>query len=207
MVAQLPATTHSGATTLIDCQWATGMPVRGLRMWLIAPATHFDEAFVVAAGRQRPRRQVEARDGAPRRRGCGCRPARRAVVLRTDRPQVAAEVHESVPDPVLGADRCHAVGRVFLADAAEVDFHSGPRQADRALVPFDRRPVDQRDRPRECRRVRDRRRLPPEIPDAPQDAGGDVEKAAAQLVALLRVTQECHGFAVDGHRRARPRRD
>ena len=27
------ASTASGASTLIDCQWVTGQPLRGCRMW------------------------------------------------------------------------------------------------------------------------------------------------------------------------------
>ena len=53
----------------------------------------------------------------------------RAVGLRADRADVAAQVDEAVAQAVLEADRRDAVGRVLLADAAEVDLHAGARQA------------------------------------------------------------------------------
>ena len=65
--------------------------------------------------------------------------------LRADRADVAAEIDEAVAQAVLEADRRDAVGRVFLADAAEVDLHAGARQAHVRRAPFDLAPRDERD--------------------------------------------------------------
>ena len=151
IVAQLPATTHSGAMTLTDCQCATGMPVRGFEDVAIAAAVEFEEALVVAAGRHGARREIEPGDRA-RRLGADARCRSRHGAPSACGPSTRtspARLTQSVPDAMLDADRRGAVGRVFLADAAEVDFHAGARQADRMSVPLDRGPADERTQSRE----------------------------------------------------------
>jgi len=98
---------------------------------------------------------------------------------------------------VLEADGRDPIGRVFLADAAEVDLHSRTRQADRLRGPLDLAPADERDGGGELRGRRKHGRVAPEIPDPAQNPGGDVEQAAAQSVALVRIAQERRGLRVD----------
>jgi hypothetical protein len=82
---------------------------------------------------------------------------RRAVRLRTDRTNVAAEIHEAMSHSVLEADGRDPIGRVFLADAAEVDLHARTRQADRLRGPLDLGPADERDGRRRAPRASEAR--------------------------------------------------
>jgi len=67
MVAQVPATVHSGAATLTDCGPAMGQPVRGLTYLLVANAraprddawiTEMQEEAVSVATEQERRKSV-----------------------------------------------------------------------------------------------------------------------------------------------------
>ena len=169
----------------------------------IAAAPDLEEPLVIAARRDRAVDELHRGDRPfLLARMLDADPPWRAVRLRPDRADIASEIDESVRDPVLDEDRRHPVGGVFLADAAEIDFHPGARQPDRVLAPLDLRPADQRERVCEHLLGRQLRRLPPEIPGAPQHPRREIEKAAALRVAALRVGEQRRGFGVDRDRRA-----
>ncbi len=207
IVAQLPATTHSGDTTLIDCQCVDRHAGARIHDVAVPPAADVEVPLVVAARRERAGREVEARHGGVvAARMADADAPRRAVGLRSDRADVAAQVHEPVAQSALEEDRRDAVRRVFLADAAEVDLHARARQVHGLRVPLDVGPADVRDGGGEFVRVRQRRRVALEVPHAPEHARRDVEESARERVALVGVAQQRRGLRVDRHRRSRPRR-
>ena len=126
----------------------------------------------------------------------------RAARLRADGAYVAAEIDEPVRDAVIDENGRRPVGRVFLADTAEIDLHAGAWQTDRALVPLDIGPANLRERGRESGLLGERGRLPTEIPRSPQNSRSEIEQSAALSETAIRIGKEPGRFGVDGHRRA-----
>ena len=119
----------------------------------ITAAAEIEVALVIAARRNGAVHNVDSRDGAVRcARITNADVPRRAVRQPADCAHVAAEIHESMRDPLRRANRCGAIRRVFLANTPEIDLHPGLREANRVGVPFDPRPSGQAARC--CKRFR-----------------------------------------------------
>src|SRR5690242_9279972 len=133
----------------------------------VTAAVDLEVAFVVSA---RCHRRITEFDAADQRlrlaRMAQADAPRCSVELRADDAHVAAEVHETVPDVVIHADRRDAVRGVFLADAAEIELHPGARQSHGPVAPLDAFPSDELARGRDLLGARNVRRLALEIPRA-----------------------------------------
>lgn len=95
----------------------------------IADARHLNEALIVAAGRKGAAVQRDL--GHHRVAVAGIAdtdPPWLAVGLRADHADVAAKIDEAVPRLHLVADFRRAIGRIFLAEPAEVELHAGLRK-------------------------------------------------------------------------------
>ncbi len=159
----------------------------------VAAPVEIEIALVIAAGRDRAAGELDVGD-RPRARAADARsptrhgaPSACAPIARTS----PARFTSACATPGVLQDRRRAVGRVFLADAAEVDFHAGARQPHASVVPFDVAPSDQRARGGERRRHRagaaagrgnpsTRRSTPAVMSNSPP----------RELVAALRVVEE-----------------
>ena len=144
----------------------------------ITAAVAHEESFVVAAGRERAFDQFDAGD---RLAGIAwvlhTDAPGRGVGLRADDADVAAQVHEAVPHVMRREHGMGTVGRVLLAEAAEVDFHAGLRQRDRVVDPANIAPADQRQQ--RLQGLGLRHPASAKVPGPPQHARGDVEQAVA----------------------------
>ena len=109
----------------------------------------------------------------------------------------AAQIHERVCDAMLAQDDRRAVGRIFLADAAEVELHAGTRQADVRVAPLDAIPADQLAHGVDFVRLGNARWPALEIPDAAQHARGHVEASRARRMTAIGVAKQRRGLAVD----------
>src|ERR1700686_457539 len=111
----------------------------------VATVVDLKKTLVIAAGCKRAACELDGGDDfawAPRMTDSDA--PRRAILLRSGGTNIAAKVDKNMLKAVLDAKGRHAVRGVFLADAAEVYFHSGARQTDRILAPFDIAPPDRR---------------------------------------------------------------
>jgi hypothetical protein len=118
----------------------------------------------------------------------------RAVRVRADDREVAAEVHQAVARAARAADLGGAVGRVLLHVAAEVELHARARQHDARRAPAHLLPADERKECVDRRLCRQRARL--EAPGPAQDAGADVEEPAALQPAGVRIVEQASGLLV-----------
>src|ERR1019366_8288999 len=98
----------------------------GIENVAIAGAVDLDEAFIVAAGRQRAVVQGDLRhQRGGIARMANADPPGLTVGLRTDHADVTAEIDEAMPRSQIAIDLRGTIGRVFLAEAAEVELHAG----------------------------------------------------------------------------------
>ena len=147
-----------------------------IKQMTVAPVVDLEKTFVIAAGCKRAARELDRGDDF------ACPPwmtdsdaPRSAIVLRPGGTNIAAKVDKDMPKAVLEATGRHPIRGVFLADTAEVYFHSRARQTDRIPAPFDIAPPDRRYGGFQLGASGQPRRRPPKIPCAAQRAGRDVE--------------------------------
>ena len=128
-------------------------------------------------------------------------PTRHALAVGTAAPcaHVAPEIDEAVARARFLRDRRHAVGRVFLADAAEVDRHAGAAAGARACASHST-PA----KPTCASAARDRVARPGAARGSraksharAQHAGRDVEPPVALREARSRVAQQRGGLGID----------
>ena len=93
----------------------------------------------------------------------------------------------------------HAVDRVLLAHAAEIELHSGTSQEDRAVAHGHSAMVHEREERRELVVVGNPRF--PKIPSAPQHADRGIEPALREPRQLERGFDQSDRLVVDGDRR------
>ena len=144
MVEQLPATMHSGAITLTDCQCRIACRCAG-RDVAIAHSVEFEVALVVAAGRHRARREVEPGDCRPGDRDADADSPWSSIRLRASTRTSPARFTRPCVFRVLCRWLRHDPPHT-LADPAKVDFHASPGQANGFAAPFHACPVDQASR-------------------------------------------------------------
>lgn len=175
-----------------------GHPGARVQYVAIALAVDVEKPFVVAARRQRTLAHGDTGDGAiGLARILDADAPQAPIGLRADEAHVAAEVHVAVPHAPFLQQRAGAVGRVFLAEAAEVDLHAGARQEDGAIRALHGRPVHQRQQRRQFAGVRHARLT--KIPGAAQHAGRDVEQAAARAVQVIGVVEQLRRLCITFH--------
>ncbi len=121
----------------------------------------------------------------------GCGPMIRTSPPRFTRPWRA---------PMFLHARGGAIGGVLLADAAEVDFHAGARQAHLRAGPLDAVPAHERQQRLDVLGPRQPRRL--EVPGASEHAAREVECTAAPRVQLPGEVEQGRRLVVDLHGRA-----
>jgi hypothetical protein len=116
-----------------------------IKQMTVPAAVDLEKTFVIAAGRKRAARELDRRDDFARPPWVTDSDApRSAILLRPGGANIAAKVDKNMLKAVLEAKGRHPIRRVFLADAAEVHFHSSAWQTDRMLAPFDIAPADRR---------------------------------------------------------------
>ncbi len=114
---------------------------------------------------------------------------------RTDAAHIATEIDKAVARAALGEDGGGAIGRVFLADAAEVDLHLRARQVQVRPLPLHLVPANKRQQRREFRGRRHALRA--KVPGPAQDARSEIEAAAALRMQAVAEIEQRRGFLVD----------
>src|ERR1700687_5405818 len=111
----------------------------------VSTVVDLEKTLVIAAGCKRAARELDRGDNF------ACPPwvadsdaPRSAILLRPGGTNIASKINKNMLKAALQAKGRHPIRGVFLADAAEVYFHSTAWQTDRILAPFDIAPPDRR---------------------------------------------------------------
>ena len=127
-----------------------------------------------------------------------------AIGLGSQHPHVTCQVDVAMAQAFRSKHRTGPVGSVFLAEPAEIEFHTSLRQAHRLRFALDPPPADQLTQGIQVGRRR--QTVIVEVPGPAQHARGDVEQAAAGLVQRVGVIQQRPGLFVASHRLPASRR-
>src|ERR1700687_3046908 len=126
------ATGHETTRAMNGDRLEAARRLAGARIEHVAMAhtRHFDEALVVAAGRNRAGCDRKGRD----KRRLAARMAdthapRRAIGLRSQDCEIAREIHERALRSRLAQHRGGAIDGVLPAETAEIELHARSRQA------------------------------------------------------------------------------